>query len=187
MTRLVPYSGSPPPRTAGALVVLLLLSMIVALVTRAIESDQDDRLLVQRANEVSLVLETSISSLETTMTGLGLVARDGGTALFVKEAARDVATGPGELTLALLRPEHGSYVVVVEAGHGLSAGEVAYRLWSGGPRARPTNLTTVAPRSSAHPGTSGAVRAKRSWRQARLWCSIPTAWSSGLALLYRTR
>jgi serine phosphatase RsbU (regulator of sigma subunit) len=110
---------------AGALVVLLLLSVIVALVTRAVESDQEDRLLVQRANEVSLVLETSISSLETTMTGLGLVARDGGTALFTKEAARDVATGPGELTFALLRREHGSYVVVVEAGHGLSAGEVA--------------------------------------------------------------
>jgi len=98
--------------------------VVVALVTRAVESDQDNRLLIQRANEVSLVLGTSISSLESTLTGLGHVARDGGTALFIKEAADDVAAGPGELTFALLRPGHGSYVVAVEAGHGLSVGEI---------------------------------------------------------------
>jgi serine phosphatase RsbU (regulator of sigma subunit) len=110
---------------AGALVALLLLSMGVALVTRAVESDQDNRLLVQRTNEVSLVLGTSISSLESTLTGLGHVARDGGTGLFIKEATEDVAAGPGELTFALLRPVHGSYVVVVEAGHGLSVADIA--------------------------------------------------------------
>ncbi len=108
----------------GVLVALLLLSVVVALVTRAVESDQDNRLLVQRANEVSLVLGTSISSLESTLTALGHVARDGGTALFIKEAADDVAAGPGNLTFALLRPDHGSYVVTVEAGHGLSVGEL---------------------------------------------------------------
>ena len=48
---------------AAALVALLLLSVVVALVTRAVESDQDNRLLVQRANEVNLVLGSSISSL----------------------------------------------------------------------------------------------------------------------------
>jgi hypothetical protein len=108
---------------ASALVALLLLSVVVALVTRAVESDQDNRLLVQRANEVSLVLGTSIGSLESTLTGLGSVARDGGTALFIKEAADDVAAGPGELTFALLRPANGSYVVAVEAGRGLTFGE----------------------------------------------------------------
>ena len=110
---------------AGALVALLLLSVVVALVTRAVENDQDNRLLVQRASEVSLVLGTSITSLESTLTGLGRVARDGSTALFTKEASDDVAAGPGELTFALLRPARGSYVVTVEAGHGLSVGEIA--------------------------------------------------------------
>ena len=95
-----------------------------SLTRAAVESDQDNRLLAQRANEVSLVLGTSISSLESTLTGLGHVARDGGTALFIKEAADDVVAGPGNLTFALLRPSHGSYVVTVEAGHGLSVGEV---------------------------------------------------------------
>jgi serine phosphatase RsbU (regulator of sigma subunit) len=109
---------------AGALVALLLLSVVVALLTRAVESDQDNRLLVQRANEVSLVLGTSISSLESTLTGLGNVARDGGTALFLKEASGEVAAGPGKLSFALLRPDHGSYVVTVEAGHGLAAGQM---------------------------------------------------------------
>ena len=42
----------------GVLVALFLLSVGVALLTRAVESDQDNRLLVQRANEVSLVLGT---------------------------------------------------------------------------------------------------------------------------------
>ncbi len=109
----------------SVLVALLLLSIVVALLTRAVESDQDNRLLVQRANEVSLVLGTSITSLESTLTALGHVARDGGTALFIKEAADDVAAGPGNPTFALLRRSHGSYVVTVEAGHGLPVGEIA--------------------------------------------------------------
>ncbi len=108
----------------GVLVTLLLLSVGVALLTRAVESDQDTRLLAQRANEVSVVRGTSISSLDSTLTGLGHVARDGGTTLFIKEAADDVAAGPGNLTFALLRPSDGSYVVTVEAGHGLAVGEM---------------------------------------------------------------
>ena len=110
---------------AGALVALLLLSVGVAEVTRAVEADQEGRLLVQRANEVSLVLETSIGSLEATMTGLGRVARDGGTAFFMKEAGEAVAAGPGRLSFALLRPSRGSYIVVAGAGRGLSVGERA--------------------------------------------------------------
>jgi serine phosphatase RsbU (regulator of sigma subunit) len=106
------------------LVALLLLSVVVALVTRAVESDQDNRLLVQRANEVNIVLGSSISSLESTLTGLGNVARDGTKDLFIKEASGDVAASPKTLTFALLRPEHGSYVVTVEAGQGLAVGEI---------------------------------------------------------------
>jgi serine phosphatase RsbU (regulator of sigma subunit) len=124
--------GDDPRRSAslhrlpvGVLVALVLLSVGVSLLTRAVESDQDNRLLVQRANEVSLVLGTSISSLESTLTGLGHVARDGGTTLFIKEAADDVLAGPGNLTFALLRRSHGSYVAAVEAGHGMSVGEIA--------------------------------------------------------------
>ena len=74
---------------------LLVLSAGVTLVTRAAVRDQDHRLLEERATEVSLVLGTSISSVGTTLAGLGHVAGDGGTALFTKEAADDVASGPG--------------------------------------------------------------------------------------------
>ncbi len=79
------------PLSAGVLIALLLLSVVVALGTRAVETDQDNRLLVQRANEVGVVLGTSISSLESTLAGLGNVARDGGNSLFIKEATGDVA------------------------------------------------------------------------------------------------
>jgi serine phosphatase RsbU (regulator of sigma subunit) len=116
---------------AAALVALLLLSVVVALLTRAVESDQDNRLLVQRANEVNLVLGSSISSLESTLTGLGNVARDGTKALFMKEASGDVAASPKTLTFALLRPDHGSYVVTVEAGQGLAVGEIVPRSVAG--------------------------------------------------------
>ena len=112
---------------AAALVALLLLSVVVALVARAVESDQANRLLVQRASEVNLVLGSSISSLESTLTGLGNVAREGSNALFLKEASGDVAATPKTLTFALLRPDNGSYVVTVEAGHGLSVGEIVPR------------------------------------------------------------
>jgi serine phosphatase RsbU (regulator of sigma subunit) len=108
---------------AGALAVLLLLSVGVALVTRAVVSDQDSRLLKERATEVSLVLGTAISADEATMAGLGRVARDGGTALFAKEAADDAAAGPGDLTFALLRPEGGAFIVVATGGHALSPGQ----------------------------------------------------------------
>jgi serine phosphatase RsbU (regulator of sigma subunit) len=108
---------------AAVLVALLLLSVVVALVTRAVESDQDNRLLLQRANEVNLVLGSSIGSLETTLTGLGNVARDGTKALFMKEASDDVAASQ-TLSFALLRPENGSYVVTDEAGQGMTVGEI---------------------------------------------------------------
>jgi len=102
---------------------LLVLSAGVTLATRAAVRDQDHRLLEERATEVSLVLGTSISSVGTTLAGLGHVARDGGTALFTKEAADDVTSGPGKLTFALLRPARGAFVVVAAAGGGLSVGD----------------------------------------------------------------
>jgi serine phosphatase RsbU (regulator of sigma subunit) len=133
MTDGPPGSASKKPRgyiplhrlSAVTVIALLLLTAGVALVTRAVESDQENRLLEQRANEVSLVLETSISSLADTLADLGNVARDGSMALFTKEAENDVLAGPGGLTFALFRPHLGNYVVAAEAGHGLSVGERA--------------------------------------------------------------
>jgi serine phosphatase RsbU (regulator of sigma subunit) len=99
----------------------------VVVATRAVVSDQDSRLLKERANEISLVLGTSISSDEATLFGLGHIARDGGAGLFTKEAAEELAGGGSDITFALLRPSSGApakgFVVVAEAGGGLSVGQ----------------------------------------------------------------
>ena len=108
---------------ASVLVVLLLVTVAATLVTRAVVSDQDRRLLNERATEVSLVLNTSLSSVPATLAALGHVARDGGTALFTKEAAQDVAASPRDVAFALLRRQAGGFVVVAEAGPGLWVGE----------------------------------------------------------------
>ena len=117
---------------AGTLVLLVLLSLGVILATRAIVRDQDSRLLKERATEVSLVLGTSISADEETLAGLGRIARDGGAGLFTKEAAGAVASGPGDIEFALLRPapgtgtpapHQGAFVVVAEAGDAFSVGQ----------------------------------------------------------------
>jgi serine phosphatase RsbU (regulator of sigma subunit) len=121
---------------AAVLAVLLLLSLGVVLATRAVVGDQESRLLLERANEVRLVLGTAISSDEATLSGLGHVAREGGPRLFTTEAAEAVTGGPGSLTYALLRPGRSApgprttspapppaFVVVAEAGQGLSVGQ----------------------------------------------------------------
>ncbi len=127
---------------ASTLVVLLLVSVGVVLATRALVSNQDSRLLKERATEVSLVLGTAISADEATLAGLGHVARDGGAGLFTKEAADAVTSGPGDVAFALLRPaplgpaplgpargtgssvpRPAAFVVVAEAGDELSVGQ----------------------------------------------------------------
>ena len=117
--RVAPFHWLP----ASVLVALALATVGATLTTHVVVSDQDSRLLKERATEVSLVLNASLSSVSTTMAELGHVARDGGTAMFTKEAAQDVAGSPGQETFALLRPRSGAYVVIAEAGHGLSVGE----------------------------------------------------------------
>ena len=121
---------------AVVLAVLFILSLGVVEATRSVVHDQDSRLLTERANEVSLVLGTAISSDEATLTGLGHVARDGGERLFTKEAAESLAGGPSGITFALLRPALSvqtsratssrppqAFVVIAEAGDGLSIGQ----------------------------------------------------------------
>ena len=121
---------------AAILAVLFILSLGVVVATRAVVRDQDSRLLTERANEVNLVLGTAISSDEATLVGLGHIARDGGDRLFTKEATDALAGGPDDITFALLRPGPGApaldatssgprqrFVVVAEAGDGLSVGQ----------------------------------------------------------------
>ena len=121
---------------AAVLAVLLLLSLGVVLATRAVVGDQESRLLLERANEVRLVLGTAISSDEATLSGLGHVAGRVAPGLFTTEAAEALTGGPGSLTYALLRPGRSApgprttspapppaFVVVAEAGQGLSVGQ----------------------------------------------------------------
>lgn len=109
--------------SAAVLAVLLALTGTAAWLTHVIVRDQENRLLRERANEVDLVLGTSITATTTQLSTLGTIARDGGTTLFTQEAAADVTTGTSAVTFALLRPAAGSYVVIAEAGHGLIKGE----------------------------------------------------------------
>jgi serine phosphatase RsbU (regulator of sigma subunit) len=121
---------------AAVLAVLFILSLGVVVATRAVVRDQESRLLTERANEVSLVLGTAISSDEATLAGLGHIARDGGDGLFTKEAAEALVGGAAGITFGLLRPGPGAqtpdatssgptqgFVVVAEAGDGLSVGQ----------------------------------------------------------------
>lgn len=111
------------PLAAGALVLLLLLTAGGTLGTRAIVGNQEERLLRERANEVKLVFTSSLGTLPTTLTMLARVARDGGTGLFTKEAAEQVAASPQTLTIALLKHHLGNFVVTVAVGHGLRVGQ----------------------------------------------------------------
>jgi serine phosphatase RsbU (regulator of sigma subunit) len=110
--------------TATVLVLSLIVVGLAAWATRTVVHDQDSRLLNERANEVALVFNANINAIPTSMITLGNLAREGGTALFDRQASQLVKAGPGHLTFALLRPATGGYVVVTAVGSELSVGQL---------------------------------------------------------------
>jgi serine phosphatase RsbU (regulator of sigma subunit) len=120
MRRIGPFHAIP-------LVVLALLvgvTTVGAIVTGAVIRHQERMLLSERANEVTLVLSTSISTVST---DLSVLARDAGRkdpALFVQEAQAELTGSRNPAGVGLLRPAGQSFVVVASAGQGLPVGEV---------------------------------------------------------------
>ncbi len=117
-------------RRASALVAVLLLlaSGASAWLTHHVVSDQEHKLLSERANEISLVLQQTVTSVSTQMTSLARLARlaraGEDPSLFLSEASADL-TSPTAEALALLQPEAGTddYRVVAAVGRGLDPGQ----------------------------------------------------------------
>lgn len=119
-----------PLRTASTIAVLITLLATAAAVWGAhtVVSDQEKRLLNERASEVSLVLTSAIDSIPAGLSSQGVVltVTGGSRAAYHQAAQAAVEAGPGELTFAWLRPAldgHG-YEVLDAAGTGLHRGEV---------------------------------------------------------------
>lgn len=104
------------------LVFLLAVTGAASYYTHAAVAGQEQRLLVERADEVNLVLTNSISSDTTEMSLLARDAAARGVASFDRQAEA-IDTAPGT-AVALVRLEPSGPVVLGEVGPGLRAGEV---------------------------------------------------------------
>jgi serine phosphatase RsbU (regulator of sigma subunit) len=136
MRRVGPFHAIP-------LVVLALLvgvTAIGAIVTGAVVRHQERMLLSERANEVNLLLSTSISTVSTDLSVLAREAGRGGPPLFVQEAQAQFTSSPNVIGVGLLRPAGQSFVVVASAGQGLPVGQVL-----SGPPARTMTIAAHSP------------------------------------------
>jgi serine phosphatase RsbU (regulator of sigma subunit) len=104
------------------MIVLLAATVFASVAIHVIIDNQDSSLLTERADEVDLVLTSSIDAIPTTLETLGQIARNSGVAAFAKEAHEDVETGPGQLTFALVRHSSSGLTVVAASGSSLSVG-----------------------------------------------------------------
>jgi hypothetical protein len=88
MRRIGPFHALP-------LVVLLLLfgvTAVVTVVTGMVVNNQERKLLTQRADEVDLVLGTSISTVSTDLSVLAREVTRGGSSQFVQEAQAQLSS-----------------------------------------------------------------------------------------------
>ncbi len=114
-------------RLSLAVFVLMVVITIAGTVTARITvKDQEKRLLRERANEVALVLTSSIGALPAPLDVLGGVLRatnESPSAFRQASAAAEVG-GAVPVTFALLRKTPAGFVVVMAKGTGLHAGQV---------------------------------------------------------------
>jgi hypothetical protein len=105
------------------LVLLLGVTAAVTVITQVVVGNQERKLLSERANEVNLVLSTSISTISTDLSVLAREVGRGGSSLFVQEAQAQLITSRNPVAVALMRPSGQSFVVVAAAGQGLHMGQ----------------------------------------------------------------
>ncbi len=105
--------------------VAIAFTVAATVLVHGLVTNQERKLLSERADEVNLVLTVSITTVST---DLSVLARDAGRAgptQFINEAEAQLASSNRRsgLALALLRPSGGNFVVVAAAGAGLSQGQ----------------------------------------------------------------
>jgi hypothetical protein len=114
--------------------VCALGTAAAGLVTSAIVSDQQERLLTVRTNEVKLVLQTAVAAIPQAMQAQGDVLRatNRSSTAWQRVADRALAADPNRVTFAWVRPgPDGGFLVTASAGKALEPGQVVR-----GPRAR---------------------------------------------------
>jgi hypothetical protein len=87
---------------------------------------QENRLLKERANEVSTVLGVAVNNISSELGAVGAVLRatDDSSSAFAKAAMPLVDAPGGKQAIALLRPVGGSFKVVLAEGQGLQQGQL---------------------------------------------------------------
>ncbi len=119
MRRVGPFHVLP----SVVLVLLLAVTAAVTAVTATVVGNQERKLLVERGNEVNLVLTTSITTVSTDLSVLAREASRGGLSQFVQEAQAQLSNSQNPVALALMRPSGQAFVAVASAGPGLQAGQ----------------------------------------------------------------
>ena len=131
-TTRVPRSGATgvmrrvgPFHVVPLLVLVLLLVVTAAATVRTgvVVRNQEHKLLAERANEVNLVLSTSISTISTDLQVLAREVGRGGSSQFVEEAKAELSKSSSPIALGLLRPTGEAFVVVASTGPGLRSGQ----------------------------------------------------------------
>lgn len=107
-----------------ALVAFLAVTAGLAVFAGAVVSDQEHRLLVERTNEVDLVLSTSITSVSTELSVLAHLPPSAGTSGFEQAARAELPAKSAGQGVILARPQGTGYVVVAAVGQGFSVGQV---------------------------------------------------------------
>jgi len=101
-----------PPRRVGPVYVLSAIAFaVVAIFTvgatvfaQTVVTNQESRLLKERANEVKLVLSTSVSQITSDLSTLGEIARRGGPGAFMQQAAVYAGGAARATSYVLIQP-----------------------------------------------------------------------------------
>ena len=121
-------SGRLPIRRTSVLAaaVALALTGLATWGTHSVVTDQEHRLLKERASEVNLVLTSAIGAIPAAMQAQGgILKATNGSASAFEQAAKDASTAsPTPLTFAWLKPATDGYVVLAAEGGGLTTGQV---------------------------------------------------------------
>jgi len=114
------------PLSAVALVVLLGLTILGTLAIRSEVRGQENRLLVERTREVSLIMSTEITSVTDELNVLAGVLRatDNSLPAFVRASEATVAQSGGSQTAAIVHHTSRGYVVRIANGTGLHRGQL---------------------------------------------------------------
>lgn len=136
------------PVTVLVAFALFAATAAAAWATHIVVRDQESRLLSERANEVSLVLSTSLDQLAPSLSSLGEVLRvtNGSTTAFDAAANDATTTSTNPTTYALLSPDGSAWITIAATGSSLHPGQIVT-----GPRAATLTAASHTPDLVATP------------------------------------